>query len=60
MKYIAKPNTWFDEGTEAVPIRDFWVNYVKLEVQVSSSVFRGIRNGIHDEHICIVDDFERL
>lgn len=64
MKYIAKPNTWYDEGTEAVPVSDFWtlhlikkncfLTWIKYE---TSAVFCGIKDGKEDEEVCCINEF---
>ncbi len=62
MKYIAKADTWFDEGTEAIPIIDFVDAYDDWEMTKLNpfSLFRGIRNGEVDEEICTIDEFEAM
>lgn len=52
MKYIAKKDTWFDEGTEC-----------KLLVDCSpgvdgSGVYEGFKDGKLDEELCGHDEFE--
>lgn len=49
MKFIAKPNTWFDEGTEVELLFDIHENY---------GLFCGLRNGHLDEESCMYDEFE--
>lgn len=51
MKYIAKPDTWYDEGTEAQLIDDY-------RPQIDSGLFCGYKNGKLDEEICSFDEFE--
>jgi len=60
MKYIAKPNTWFDEGTEAFPASGCWEAYNELGLIniVRAAVFSGIKNGNPDEEICSEDEFD--
>ena len=47
-KYIAKSDTWFDEGTEAKLLGEL-INEVGL--------FRGIHNGEEDEELCPLEEF---
>jgi len=54
VKYIAKPNTWFDVGTEAIPVTDF------VEALNPFAVFRGMKDGELDEETCPVDEFENI
>ena len=60
MKYIAKPNTWFDEGTEAFPVTEFWDGFDDWEMKypLRAAIFRGIRNGKWDEESCGEYEFE--
>ena len=48
-KYIAKPDTWFDEGTEVEHIAVFDQNW---------GLFRGLKEGCLDEETCPLDEFE--
>ena len=72
-KYKAKPDTWFDEGTEAVPVTDFWECYIKPGefdcsyigqplnpeyIKTEAACFCGMKDGKSDEEICCVDEFE--
>ena len=60
-RYTAKSGTWFDEGTEALPVTGFW-NCDELEdgeyVTTQCAIFLGIRNGKPDEEGCTVLEFE--
>ena len=60
MKYIAKPNMWFDVGTEAVPITEFWDGFMDWEmtIPIRVAVFEGIKNGTVDEETCGEREFE--
>jgi len=51
-KYVAKPNTWFDEGTE--------VEYVcpMLEGHKFPAIMSGLRGGKTDEEGCSEHEFE--
>lgn len=65
MKYLAKPNTWFDEGTEVVLLVD-------CRPQMSIGIFKGIRTSeglpeLHpvgekymDEEDCSFDEFNEV
>lgn len=61
-KYIAKPDTWFDVGTEAQPVTGFWdcgtLNEDGEYVNTQSAIFLGIRNGKEDEEGCSLLEFE--
>lgn len=48
-KYIAKPNTWFDEGTEATLI---------CEITSEYGLFSGIKDGKEDEEGCLYEEFD--
>ena len=50
MAYIAKPDTWFDVGTDAILIDDY-------RPQIDSGLFRGIKDGHPDEEVCGFDEF---
>ncbi len=48
IKYIAKKDTWFDEGSEA-----------ELLVEIpSGGLFKGIKNGKEDEELCDIEEFD--
>lgn len=53
MKFIAKKDTWFDEGTEAKLLTDCGEWPFK-----GDGIFEGIRNGEIDEELCGYDEFE--
>ncbi len=51
-KIFAKPDTWFDEGTEV---------YFESEVMwdfAESVIASGLRDGILDEELCPIEEFE--
>ena len=50
--FIAKPDTWYDEGTEATLIGEPWD-----VIGGKAGVFCGIRNGSEDEEVCAYDEF---
>jgi len=52
MNYIAKPDTWFDEGTPCTLLIDIF--------NIDAGLFKGLRNGEEDEEICPYDEFEIL
>jgi hypothetical protein len=60
MRYIAKANTWFDEGTEAVLLGEAWTAYEDFELKRSVAVglFEGFRNGKLDQEVCPVTEFD--
>jgi len=50
IKYVAKPNTWFDEGSE-----------VSITLLYSDMVLAcGLHNGKIDEEVCGIDEFEKV
>lgn len=51
MKYIAKIDTWYDQGTEVELLDDF-------RPLVDSGIFCGYRKGKLDEEICSFGEFE--
>lgn len=51
VKYIAKPDEWFDAGTEAELIDDY-------RPRMNSGLFRGIYEGKSDEEVCSFEEFE--
>jgi len=52
-RYIAKPDTWFDEGTES---------HLLFEVggEPPCGLFRGTRKGEIDEEVCNFEEFETV
>lgn len=60
-RYRAKPNTWFDEGTE-VEILDvlssIWDDLDGVYIMTVCAV--GLKNGKLDEEICMMDEFEEI
>ena len=59
IKYIAKPDTWFDEGSEATLLGELWNDYrdAKLTIKSQSGLFLGYKNGKLDEEVCCIDEF---
>jgi len=53
MRYIARPNTWYDAGTVVELIDDY-----RPQWKCEFSLFRGLRNGRKDEEICCFDEFD--
>lgn len=53
-KFIAKKDTWYDEGTEAKLL------FVMTNVQPYGGLFSGIKDGRLDEEGCSFDEFEIL
>ena len=50
-KFIAKPDTWYDEGTEAKLLADYGP-------ESTGGLFIGIKDGVEDEEGCSFDEFE--
>jgi hypothetical protein len=55
IKYIAKPNTTFDEGTEAKLIEDYRYNE---NTPMYAGLFVGYVKGVLDEETVSFDSFE--
>lgn len=55
--YIAKPDTWFDEGTEAQPVTGFWDCETEDGTKTKCAIFLGIRDGKPDEEGCTLEEF---
>ncbi len=51
MKYVAKPDTWFDTGMKVKLIDDY-------RPVVNIGLFRGYHHGKLDEELCSFDEFE--
>ena len=60
MRFIAKKDTWFDEGTEAVLLGESWVGFADpaLTIRADAGLFAGIRDGKPDEEVCGLDEFD--
>ena len=58
MKYIAKPNTWFDEGTEVEIMEGPWDSTDIDGNYIGFGLFVGFRNGSLDEESCGLDEFD--
>lgn len=59
MEYVTKAGQWFDAGTTAKPVTDFWIAY-KDWAQAKAAryaLFEGIRKGKPDEEVCCEDEF---
>ena len=52
IKYVAKPETWFDAGTVVELIDDY-------RPDINCGLFRGYRNGKLDEEVCPFDEFDK-
>ena len=59
MKYIAKADTWYDEGTEAFPLTEFFEAYddTAMTIRNDWALFEGIKDGKPDEETCCRDEF---
>tara|TARA_R110000772_G_scaffold249530_2_gene363829 strand:+ start:21506 stop:21730 length:225 start_codon:yes stop_codon:yes gene_type:complete len=65
VKLTAKPDTWFDEGTEVYDYGSDYENKVRItwlefeEWKKSGMILaRGLRNGKTDGEACGIDEFE--
>lgn len=54
-RYIAKFNTWFDEGTEVLVISDYRHPSNPL---CNIALFFGLHKGVISKRVCNFDDFE--
>jgi hypothetical protein len=68
VKFISKPNEWFDAGTEVfdatfcdwgrtskrIPKED----YEKEWLKAGHILGRGLRNGVWDEELCPLEEFD--
>lgn len=66
VKLTAKPDTWFDEGTEVFivdlgygELRRRVDEFAFVGVKTFSGVYLGLRNGEWDEEFCPPDEFDR-
>lgn len=57
MRYKAKPDTWFDEGT-TVKLVDDYRDGRRDTPFGEAGLFRGYKDGKLDEEICPFDEFE--
>lgn len=58
MKFVAKPNTWYDAGTEVKILVECGTVYDCDDMHPSLNVLcQGIRNGDIDEEMCCSDEF---
>lgn len=61
MKYISKPNEWFDEGTEATLVTEIWDKGRCIDCgKGRTAIFAGIRHGKPDEEMCCLCEFEEI
>lgn len=64
MKYIANNISWFDEGSEAYPLTEFYDSNIEQDdgttTLTKSALFTGIRNGMPDDEVCSLLEFNVL
>lgn len=53
IKFIARPDTWYDEGSEAFLEQDGGAEH-----NYTSAYFRGIREGFEDGEFCCMFEFD--
>lgn len=59
VSYIAKPDGWFDTGTEVKLIDDYRNNdSMFYHKSLNAGLFEGFRNGLLDQEVCDFDEFE--
>lgn len=59
VKYIALPDTWFDEGTEVKLIDDYRNNDAMFfNRSLDAGLFEGLVDGCLDQEVCPFDEFE--
>jgi len=56
LKFIARPNTWFDAGTEV----EILLGNRKVDHNETGFVFRGTKDGFIDEEYCSIFEFDWL
>jgi hypothetical protein len=52
IKFVARPNTWYDEGTIATIDDDVF------DMKYTSALFNGIKDNIEDGEICSIFEFD--
>jgi len=57
MKFLAKPNTWYDEMTEVEIVDEYCTVYDKDGPPTLHCLCRGLKNGSIDEEICVAEEF---
>lgn len=59
IKYIAKPDEWFDEGTEVKLIDDYRSSSAMYfgGASMNAGLFEGLRDGKVDQEVCSFDEF---
>lgn len=61
VRYIAKPDEWFDSGTEVKLIDDYRTSDAMIyHKSLNAGLFEGLRNGVLDQEVCDFDEFEVL
>ncbi len=60
--FKVRPDTWFDEGTYARPVTEFWECFKDRELTqpTMAAIFRGIKDGKPDEESCPIEEFDIL
>ena len=58
IKYIAKPDEWFDAGTEVKLIDDYRDNDAMFyNKSLNAGLFEGLKDGQIDQEVCCFDEF---
>ncbi len=62
MRFIAKPDTWFDEGSEVKLVDDYRnpSGVTRFNPLDESGLFEGFRLGRIDQEICLFEEFDIL
>lgn len=59
MRFIAKPDEWFDAGTEVRLIDDYRDSDEMIyNRSLNAGLFEGFRNGLLDQEVCCFDEFD--
>jgi len=60
IKYIAKPDEWFDVGTEVQLIDDYRASSAMYfgGPEMNAGLFEGLKDGKIDQEVCSFDEFD--
>lgn len=60
IKYVAKPDEWFDEGTEVKLIDDYRADSSMYfgGPSMNAGLFEGLKDGKVDQEVCSFDEFD--
>lgn len=59
IKYVSRPDEWFDAGTEVKLIDDYRDNDAMFYNRgLNSGLFEGLKDGKLDQEVCCFDEFD--